>query len=181
MSILPEVRFFLPTDAGNCAVQRRIFRNKRVCLPKNSCSWVASSPSQSSRFARCQLPQSGSPWQSTQTSSLCQGLSLWERWICVAKTERASPLKSKSSRLRADSQKAPRTSGGNAGRFGDTGCMPYASGWGCAAEDWAAMNSAASSGMSSKSSSLPMSTLSGGFLNRISYRIGTIYRVIKVA
>ena len=40
------------------------------------------------------------------------------------------------------------------------------------------MNSAASSGMSSKSSSLPMSTLSGGFLNRISYRIGTIYRVI---
>ena len=29
--------------------------------------------------ARCQLPQSGSPWQSTQSSSLCQGLSLWER------------------------------------------------------------------------------------------------------
>ena len=48
VSILPEVRFFLPADAGNCAVQRRIFRNKRVCLPKNSCSWVASSPSQSS-------------------------------------------------------------------------------------------------------------------------------------
>ena len=40
----------------------------------------------------CQLPQSGSPWQFTQTASLCQGLSLWERWICVAKTERASPL-----------------------------------------------------------------------------------------
>ena len=40
----------------------------------------------------CQLPQSGSPWQSTQTASLCQGLSLWERWICVAKTERARPL-----------------------------------------------------------------------------------------
>ena len=57
----------------------------------------------------------------------------------------------------------------------------YASGWGCAAEDWAAMNSAASSGMSSKSASLPMSTLSGGFLNRISYRMGTIYRVIRVA
>ena len=52
----------------------------------------AGSPSQSSRFARCQLPQSGSPWQSTQTSSLCQGLSLWERWICVAKTERARTL-----------------------------------------------------------------------------------------
>ena len=30
---------------------------------------------------RCQLPQSGSPWQSTQSSSLCQGLSLWERWM----------------------------------------------------------------------------------------------------
>ena len=42
--------------------------------------------------ARCQLPQSGSPWQSTQTSSLCQGLSLWERWICEAKTERARML-----------------------------------------------------------------------------------------
>ena len=83
--------------------------------------------------------------------------------------------------VRLQYQKAPRTSGGNAGRFGDTGCMPYASGWGCAAEDWAAMNSAASSGMSSRSSSLPMSTLSGGFLNRISYRIGTIYRVIRVA
>ena len=48
VSILPEVRFFLPADAGNGAVQRRIFRNKRVCLPKNSYSWVASSPSQSS-------------------------------------------------------------------------------------------------------------------------------------
>ena len=37
-------------------------------------------------------PQSGSPWQSTQSSSLCQGLSLWERWICEAKTERARML-----------------------------------------------------------------------------------------
>ena len=27
------------------------------------------------------FPQSGSPWQSTQSSSLCQGLSLWERWM----------------------------------------------------------------------------------------------------
>ncbi len=40
-----------------------------------------------SPFCRCATsspagdvgPQSGSPWQSTQTSSLCQGLSLWER------------------------------------------------------------------------------------------------------
>ena len=45
----------------------------------------------------------------------------------------------------------------------------------------AAMNSAASSGISSRSSSLPTSTLSGGFLNRISYSTGTIYRVIRVA
>ena len=133
------------------------------------------------------LPAAGgsrpSKWEPLQPHKLhlLPRPSLWERWICEAKTERASPLKSKSSRLRADSQKAPRTSDGNAGRFGYTGCMPYASGWGCAAEDWAAMNSAASSGMSSKSSSLPMSTLSGGFLNRISYRIGTIYRVIRVA
>ena len=46
---------------------------------------------------------------------------------------------------------------------------------------WAARNSAASSGMSSRSSSLPTSTLRGGFLNSISYRMGTIYRVIRVA
>ena len=54
---------------------------------------------------------------------------------------------------------------------------------GCAvpADFCAAMNSAASSGMSSRSSSLPTSTLSGGFLNRISYSTGTIYRVIRVA
>ena len=31
------------------------------------------------------FPQSGSPWQSTQTSSLCQGLSLWERWHGVSR------------------------------------------------------------------------------------------------
>ena len=53
---------------------------------------AAPSPSQSSRFARCQLSQRESLWQSTQTSSLCQGLSLWERWICEAKTERARTL-----------------------------------------------------------------------------------------
>ena len=29
----------------------------------------------------CQLSQRESPWQSTQTSSLCQGLSPWERWM----------------------------------------------------------------------------------------------------
>ena len=34
-----------------------------------------------------------------RTSSLCQGLSLWERWICEAKTERASSLKQKHLRL----------------------------------------------------------------------------------
>lgn len=51
---------------------------------------------------------------------------------------------------------------------------------GCAEEDWA-IYSAASSGMSSSSSSLPTSTFSGGFLKRISYRMGTIYRVIRVA
>ena len=28
----------------------------------------------------CQLSQRESLWQSTQTSSFCQGLSLWERW-----------------------------------------------------------------------------------------------------
>ena len=31
------------------------------------------------------FPQSGSPWQSTQSSSLCQGLSLWERWHGVSR------------------------------------------------------------------------------------------------
>ena len=44
-----------------------------------------------------------------------------------------------------------------------------------------ARNSAASSGMSSRSSSLPISTLSGGFLKRMSYISGTMYRVIRVA
>ena len=29
----------------------------------------------------CQLSQRVSPWQSTQASSLCQGLSPWERWM----------------------------------------------------------------------------------------------------
>ena len=54
---------------------------------------------------------------------------------------------------------------------------------GCAvpADFCAAMNSAASSGISSRSSSLPTSTLSGGFLNIMSYSTGTIYRVIRVA
>jgi len=33
----------------------------------------------------CQLPQRGSPWQSTRTSSFCQGLSLWERWHGVSR------------------------------------------------------------------------------------------------
>ena len=62
--------------------------------------WRTASPSQSSlRDARFPLlslrdifprpgevgPQSGSPWQSTQTSSLCQGLSLWERWRGVSR------------------------------------------------------------------------------------------------
>ena len=32
----------------------------------------------------CQLSQRESPWQSTQTSSLCQGLFLWERWMRTA-------------------------------------------------------------------------------------------------
>ena len=49
----------------------------------------AASPSQALTH---QLSQRESPWQSTQTSSLCQGLSLWERWHRAAMTERASPL-----------------------------------------------------------------------------------------
>ena len=52
---------------------------------------------------------------------------------------------------------------------------------GVPADFCAAMNSAASSGISSRSSSLPTSTLSGGFLNITSYSTGTIYRVIRVA
>ena len=41
------------------------------------------------------FPQRESPWQSPQTLSLCQGLSLWERWHRVAMTERASSLTGK--------------------------------------------------------------------------------------
>ena len=110
VSILPEVRFFPAADTGNAAVQRRIFRNKRVCLPKNSCLWVASSPSQSSlRDARFPLlslrdifprpgevgPQSGSPWQSTQSSSLCQGLSQRERCRGVSRNGEGEDAKVK--------------------------------------------------------------------------------------
>ena len=51
------------------------------------CRCATSSPGAGEVF-----PQSGSLWQSTQTSSPCQGLSLWERWICEAKTERARML-----------------------------------------------------------------------------------------
>ena len=49
---------------------------------------VANAPD--SPFCRCAtsspgagevFPQRESPWQSTQSSSLCQGLSLWERWM----------------------------------------------------------------------------------------------------
>ena len=47
VSILPEVRFFLPADAGNGAVQRQISRKKCVCCQKSCCAWAASSPSQS--------------------------------------------------------------------------------------------------------------------------------------
>ena len=39
-----------------------------------------------------QLPQSGSPWQSLQASSLCQGLSLWESRHRAAMIERARTL-----------------------------------------------------------------------------------------
>ena len=41
---------------------------------------VTSSPGAGEVF-----PQRESPWQSTQTSSLCQGLSLWERWHGVCR------------------------------------------------------------------------------------------------
>ena len=34
VSILPEVRFFLPADAGNAAVQRQISHKKCVCCQK---------------------------------------------------------------------------------------------------------------------------------------------------
>ena len=43
VSILPEVRFFLPPDAGNAAVQRQIFRIKCVCCQKSCCVWAAAS------------------------------------------------------------------------------------------------------------------------------------------
>ena len=73
---------------------------------KNRSTRSASSPSQSptvpdSPFCRCAtsspgagevFPQRESLWQSTQTLSLCQGLSLWERWHRAAMTERASPF-----------------------------------------------------------------------------------------
>ena len=49
-------------------------------------------PGSPSQALTRQLSQRESPWQSTQTSSLCQGLSLWERWHRAAMTERARTL-----------------------------------------------------------------------------------------
>ena len=46
------------------------------------CSFLAGSPSQA--LTR-QLSQRESLWQSTQSVSLCQGLSLWERWHGVCR------------------------------------------------------------------------------------------------
>ena len=74
-----------------------LFSSEKGCLPIGgqpfSVGKISNGLALSVKAYRlCQLPQSGSPWQSTQTSSFCQGLSLWERWICEAKTERARTL-----------------------------------------------------------------------------------------
>ena len=100
-------------DGVQCKTTRRMqFRQDRpfwavscpVFCENGACANVlalsgANAPD--SPFCRCAtsspgagevLPQRESPWQSTQASSLCQSLSLWERWICEAKTERARML-----------------------------------------------------------------------------------------
>ena len=76
-------RGFAPTSSAERS--KRIFTGGVV--EKNGiCSTLQGSPSQA--LTR-QLSQRESLWQSTQTSSLCQGLSLWERWHRAAMTERA--------------------------------------------------------------------------------------------
>ena len=75
-------------------LSRSAERSKRISTggvvkANGICSTLQGSPSQA--LTR-QLSQRESLWQSTQTSSLCQGLSLWERWHRAAMTERARPL-----------------------------------------------------------------------------------------
>ena len=93
--------------------KRMSFAPRQAYLSKKPCvTRLASSPSQSSlRDARFPLlslrdifprpgevgPQSGSPWQSTQSSSFCQGLSLWERWHGVSRDGEGEPADQKTS------------------------------------------------------------------------------------
>ena len=86
---------------------RKGMRHLQCLFPTETAAlWKTGSPSQSptvpdSPFCRCAtsspgagevFPQRESLWQSTQTSSLCQGLSLWERCHRAAMTERARML-----------------------------------------------------------------------------------------
>ena len=86
---------------------RKGMRHLQCLFPTETAAlWKTGSPSQSptvpdSPFCRCAtsspgagevFPQRESLWQSPQTSSLCQGLSLWERWHRAAMTERARML-----------------------------------------------------------------------------------------
>ena len=59
--------------------------------PLGHCNWAASSPSQSPAVTA--LPK-GEPLAKPKALPYCQSLSLWERWICAAKTERARTLSS---------------------------------------------------------------------------------------
>ena len=72
---------------------RKGMRHLQCLFPTETAAlWKTGSPSQSKPDGFASSPERGSLWQSTQTSSLCQGLSLWERWHRAAMTERARTL-----------------------------------------------------------------------------------------
>ena len=81
----PELPFHGRGRNGKWQLQRRFLRKRGAGV-----SGLALSVTCGDRFPLLSLrdifprpgevgPQRGSPWQSTQTSSFCQGLSLWER------------------------------------------------------------------------------------------------------
>ena len=74
---------FLPSAAGQNSdtfpVLHTVERGVSLQGKENFRKYPRKRPRPLSHLRR-QLSQRESPWQSTQTSSLCQGLSLWERW-----------------------------------------------------------------------------------------------------
>ena len=105
VSILPEVRFFLPADAGNAAVQRQISHKKCVCCQKAVAHGQQPRPLSQSLTALTALPKGEPMAVHTNFISMprplplrkdfpraggrCRAATKGGVWICEAKTERA--------------------------------------------------------------------------------------------